>query len=68
MRWLTTPVAAVAVGAVAAAAIWTVAAMATVDNEDNVQWWQWGGSSMTAAAFDDNGDGLWIGKQGEDGG
>jgi hypothetical protein len=27
-----------------------------------------GGSSMAAAAFDNNGDGLWIGKQGEDGG
>jgi hypothetical protein len=43
VRWLTTPLAAVAVGAVAAAVIWAVAAMAAVDNEGSVQWWQGGG-------------------------
>ena len=29
-----------------------VAAVAAVDNEDGVQWWQRGGRSMAAAAFD----------------
>ena len=29
-----------------------VAAVATVDNEDGIQWWRRGGRSMAAAALD----------------
>ena len=32
-------------------------AVAAVDDEDGVQWWQRGGRSMAVAAFDGNGSG-----------
>ena len=37
-----------------AAAVAMAAAVAVVDNEDGVQWWQRGGCSMAAGAFDGN--------------
>ena len=35
-----------------AAAVAEVAAVAAVNNEEGVQWRQWGGRSMAAAVFD----------------
>ena len=35
-----------------AVAVAAVAAVAVVDNEDSVQWWQWGGRSMVEVSFD----------------
>jgi hypothetical protein len=67
VRWSTVPVAAVVALAAAVTAAATVtaatavtAAAAAVDDEEGIQWQQWGGRSMAAAAFNGNGNKLWI--------
>ena len=62
MRRSKTPV--VVAAAVVAAAVTAVAAVVAGDDKDSIQRWHWGGGGVNrgGAAFDGNGNGLWIGN------